>query len=111
MGDVGGRFKNSLTDEQIKQDIAYSNDPSGYAMMYGPEWVKYFRELPLRDIAYMVINSVNPMSILKLCGLYISSEFKDDNFLRHGLNNSDEPKLFKDVLTKYGIDFEGKDQY
>lgn len=111
MGEIGERFKNSLTDEQIKQDIAYSNDPNGYAMTYGPEWVKRFRELTLRDIAYMVIHSINPMGILELCGDECMSEFQDDNLLRHGLNNSNKPDLFNDVLTKYGIDFEGKDQY
>jgi hypothetical protein len=97
-------YKNNSA--KIASDISYSTNPLGYAKMFSSIWDEYINNLPLREKAYMVIQSPNPLELLQLIGDEAMEVFRgDDNLLLHALNNGSYPKKFKEILNKYNIPF------
>jgi hypothetical protein len=64
--------------------------------MFSSIWDEYINNLPLREKAYMVIQSPNPLELLQLIGDEAMEVFRgDDNLLLHALNNGSYPKNLK----------------
>jgi hypothetical protein len=108
MGVKGVKFLNSLSSETKSSIILYSSNPIARANIFGSEFVRYFRELPLKDIAYKLMHSANPIEFLELCGDECMDIYKSNfDLVRHALNNCTDVELLKHVFDKYGVSYKG----